>query len=165
MNESNDRSSSSYKYPVHRIREGILVVSALTGSLARLFLEMVGLDDPTITSCSIPMMVPLVPQQCSGISTAKTTTLDNWVHAELSKVTSQLMSVLVKMSMMLRIDLELAVLKKIELNRCKYPKELCKVCTVVYFLGCSFLYSDINCNRTSCFPGKNTLCFLTQMHF
>ena len=141
---SNDRSSSSSKYPLFRIREGILVVSALTGSLARLFLEMVGLDDPTITSCPFPGMVPQVPQQCSGISTAKTTTVDNWVNAELDKAASQLMSVLVKMSMLLRIDLELAVLKKIELNRCKYPKELCKVCTVLYLLCSSSLYSNIN---------------------
>lgn len=127
MNERNDSLVLSSKYPMYYIRDNILLLSVLAGSLAGLFLEVVHLNNPTVTPSFGTMTVE---QQCNNSSTPKTTSIIIQHHFQLTESASKMMSALVKISMLLCIDLKLAVLRKIELNHQKYPKELCKVCMI-----------------------------------
>jgi len=124
---------SSY-YPVHDVRDAVLMLSELAGNLSRLFRKMVPLDDPTTSSSASTTTAGGTTIQSNSMTTFSAADQ----NLQLRTAASKLLSGLVDTSTLLRIDLKLAVLRKMELNRLKYPKELCKVRMLfVCFVSCA----------------------------
>jgi hypothetical protein len=105
--ETNDASVRTVTplLSVHETRSLILRLSVLVGNLCSLFLQLVPLDGVSVST---------------GTQTLQTTPGIQICMAEL-------LSGLLSTAASLEIDLETAILKKIELNGKKYPVKLCKV--------------------------------------
>ncbi|GKY94739.1 dCTP pyrophosphatase 1-like [Mayamaea pseudoterrestris] len=94
-------------YLVHLIRNDIFQLSVLVGKLSALFLENVPLDSTSDAGVSEEARRSIA--ECS----------------QLSVLTSQLLTGLEETAARLELDLSTCIYKKMELNRKKYPAELC----------------------------------------
>jgi hypothetical protein len=94
-------------YPVNLIRNDIFHLSVLVGKLSACFLEKVPMDSTN----------DIVSEETRRIISSCT---------ELSTLTSQLLSGLETTASRLSLNLPTCIWKKMELNRKKYPVELCK---------------------------------------
>lgn len=95
-------------YPMHEIRSSIFQLSVLAGHLSALFLRL----------------VPLDPIHDEGVPPSTILALSS---SDIASGMTTLLSALLDTSGLLSIDLRLAILSKMELNRRKYPAELCRV--------------------------------------
>lgn len=100
-------------YPVQEFRSQIFRLSACVGNLSTLFLEEVPLDS-------------LNPNEPNAPVSSKS----------IQRTVTELLSRLIAAAEMLSLNLQTAIVKKMELNRRKYPVELCRVRCALRFKAC-----------------------------
>jgi len=100
-------------FPVHEIRNKLLLLSELTGNLSRLFRKLVPMDDPP-ASADAPV---------AGTDVASSSSREPEIEIAMSK----LLSGLVATACLCSVNLGSAIMRKMELNRRKYPVAICKV--------------------------------------
>lgn len=111
---------------IHETRTHILELSVHVGTLAKLFLQHAPLDAPPS-----PPPTTTTSSTTSSTTTARTA-LDQtpFQTPEIQTCMRDILHRLQAIAASLSIDWNLAILKKMELNRRKYPKELCQVSEV-----------------------------------
>jgi len=100
------------RIPLDEIRNRLFLLSELAGNLSRIFRTKVPLDPP--------------PDAPPAVGSSNLTTIAE-IDAGIARGMYRLTAALIDASTLLNIDLRSAVLRKMELNRRKYPVELCQV--------------------------------------
>jgi hypothetical protein len=132
--EASSLTSASVGFSLHETRSLILRLTVLVGNLCSLVLQTVPLDPAAIMVTAANAKNTNVKQdggRSVATSTSKSSSSDRrhvLANSDVRKSLAQILSCLLDVSASASINLETAVLKKMELNRRKYPVDLCKVC-------------------------------------
>jgi hypothetical protein len=116
--ESSSSAAAAMGFPLHETRSLILRLTVLVGNLCSLVLQTIPLDPAIVATTSFK----------DGRSTTSSSSSGYVANSEVRKSLAQILSCLLDVSASASINLETSILKKMELNRRKYPVDLCKVC-------------------------------------
>jgi hypothetical protein len=109
-------------FPLYETRSLILRLTVLVGNLCFLVLQTIPLD-PAMGV--VARTTTIKAEDGRRATTSKS--IGHAANSEVRKALSQILACLLDVSASASINLETAILKKMELNRRKYPVDLCKV--------------------------------------
>lgn len=107
-------------FPIHDIRSAIIHLVILVGNLSAEYERSVPLDPTTARSQEENNAAESLSQKASP-------PFDDSCSLRLERSMSDILRKLVDTSMLLKMDLHVAIRAKVELNRRKYPVDLCRV--------------------------------------
>jgi hypothetical protein len=125
-------------HPIPQVRNHIFHLSVLVGQLAAIILNQFPFDDGS-------RAIGLEASSSTGFSEKDNRDLqspDGTTSVTFQRVTSDLWSTLVGIASLLSLHLPRSILQKIELNRRKYPVELCRVRSRSHQRGGTIVFAD-----------------------
>lgn len=137
-----DTKTTAVEFSLSKTRSLILHLTVLVGHVCSLVLPIAPLDPA-------PIATYVKNSQTASLGS------NNIATAEIKKSLARILSCLLDISASTSINLEIAICNKMELNRRKYPVELCRVCSSSFVTTTILIHPMHSYFSVFCWTGKS----------